>query len=108
MPSQVRAGEEADEKLGFWDRLRVSARLLWHEMRVLHQHPVFLTNVWAYVPVQAVLGALTFWGPKARARGLSCNLCCGDLVPGDWQLISAGSRHARSQRPGGVSCSGKT
>ena len=61
------AGEEGSERRGFWGRLGASAKLLWYEICVLHRHPVFLANIWAYVPVQAVLGALTFWGPKARA-----------------------------------------
>lgn len=62
------AGEEGSERRCFWGRLGASAKLLWYEICVLHRHPVFLANIWAYVPVQAVLGALTFWGPKARPR----------------------------------------
>ena len=71
------AGEEGGERRGFWGRLGASAKLLWYEICVLHRHPVFLANIWAYVPVQAVLGALTFWGPKARARLLhiACISC---------------------------------
>lgn len=64
------AGEEGSERRGFWGRLGASAKLLWYEICVLHRHPVFLANIWAYVPVQAVLGALTFWGPKARPHSV--------------------------------------
>ncbi|KAK9823059.1 hypothetical protein WJX81_005352 [Elliptochloris bilobata] len=65
------------ERPGFWGRLRASAKLLWYEVRVLHRHPVFLANIWAYVPIQAVLGALTFWGPKAA---LAVQSEAGDAV----------------------------
>ena len=64
----AKPGEEGGERRGAWGRLGASAKLLWYEVCVLHRHPVFLANIWAYVPVQAVLGALTFWGPKARLR----------------------------------------
>ena len=37
-------------------------------MHVLHKHPVFLLNAWGYVPIQACLGAFTYWGPKAAMQ----------------------------------------
>ena len=76
------AGEEGSERRGFWGRLSASAKLLWYEICVLHRHPVFLANIWAYVPVQAVLGALTFWGPKARARLVQ--ICLHTCQPALW------------------------
>lgn len=45
-----------------------SRSVLIHDMKILHRHPVFLLNAWGYVPIQACLGAFTYWGPKAAMQ----------------------------------------
>lgn len=40
---------------------------LWRELVILHRQPVFLANCYGFVPVSAVLGVYTFWGPKVGA-----------------------------------------
>ncbi|KAK9817907.1 hypothetical protein WJX72_004115 [[Myrmecia] bisecta] len=60
--SVVRA---ATGKVGWKERFGYSLRHLWGDLKILHQHPVFLYNNWGYVPQQAAIGAFTFWGPKA-------------------------------------------
>jgi hypothetical protein len=68
---------------------------------VLHAHPVFLANIWAYVPVQALLGALTFWGPKARrpAAPASRGPCSASLpVPPERPISTRRRRALRSRR----------
>lgn len=37
---------------------------LWEGLKVLHRHPCFLLNTFGCVPIQATVGAFTFWGPK--------------------------------------------
>lgn len=52
------------QRVGFLGRVRASCQGLWAELCILHRHPVFLAVCYGYVPVQAVLGTFTFWGPK--------------------------------------------
>ena len=47
---------------------QVSGSVLMHDMKILHRHPVFLLNAYGYVPIQACLGAFTYWGPKAAMQ----------------------------------------
>lgn len=42
----------------------MALRGLWGDLAVLHRHPVFLLNTFAFAPIQAALGAFSFWGPK--------------------------------------------
>jgi len=39
---------------------------LWNEVKILHRHPCFVLNTFATTPIQAAVGAFTFWGPKVR------------------------------------------
>lgn len=40
----------------------------WKELQVLHRHPCFVLNTFGCVPIQATVGAFTFWGPKVHAN----------------------------------------
>ncbi|KAK9843162.1 hypothetical protein WJX74_007798 [Apatococcus lobatus] len=65
-PQASDPGTEAD-KAGAGDT-QGSRSVLLHDMRILHRHPVFLLNAYGYVPIQACLGAFTYWGPKAAMQ----------------------------------------
>jgi hypothetical protein len=51
-------------ELGKRATLVAALKEAWNDLRILHRHPVFVTSIWGYVPVHAVLGAMSFWGPK--------------------------------------------
>ena len=69
------------KRVGCLGRARAGCRGLWTELCILHRHPVFLAVCYGYVPVQAVLGTFTFWGPKVRLqrRWLLCSRSSGAM-----------------------------
>ena len=55
-------------KVGLGQRTTKALQQLWANLASLHRHPVWLANIWGFVPVMALLGVFTFWGPKVCAH----------------------------------------
>jgi len=62
---------------------------LWNEVKILHRHPCFVLNTFATTPIQAAVGAFTFWGPKVAMEVFHLSSDAANLSLGVVTIVCA-------------------
>ncbi|KAJ0970037.1 hypothetical protein J5N97_022914 [Dioscorea zingiberensis] len=59
------SADKASSRSSFFKRILVQVKGFWKDMKVLLLDQVYVTNVLGYIAYNFVIGAYSFWGPKA-------------------------------------------
>eukprot|EP00884_Botryococcus_braunii_P005783 jgi/Botrbrau1/15205/Bobra.0149s0064.1 len=89
---QIWDPEHAPQELARLGRRATIVKALkeaWADMVILHKHPVFVTSIYGYIPVQAVSGGLGFWVPKATMQIFNATAAKVDMTIGLVVLFTA-------------------